>query len=98
MTTSRPREWRSRPLVDDWNWQALGRCRETVPELFFPEDYGRAGLRAREERAKQICRDCPVVTPCREHALNAPETHGVWGAMSARERARSVTVTDRLSS
>jgi WhiB family redox-sensing transcriptional regulator len=98
MTTSRRREWRSRPLVDDWNWQAQGRCRESAPELFFPEDYGRTGLRAREEQAKQICRDCPVVTHCREHALNMPETHGVWGAMSALDRTRPFTVVDRLSS
>jgi WhiB family transcriptional regulator, redox-sensing transcriptional regulator len=31
-----------------------------------------------------------LVPQCREHALNAPEQHGVWGAMSARERARAL--------
>lgn len=77
-----------RPLTDDWEWQALGRCRLLGPDLFFPEDAGRTGLRAREERAKQICRSCPVLTRCRAHALATREPHGVWGAMSASERAR----------
>ncbi|WP_372481300.1 WhiB family transcriptional regulator [Mycolicibacterium lacusdiani] len=31
----------------------------------------RTGLRAREERAKRICLDCPVLNRCREHALSA---------------------------
>ncbi|MCW2514748.1 MAG: Transcription factor WhiB [Mycobacterium sp.] len=77
-----------RPLLDDWTWQELGSCRRSAPEIFFPEDAGRSGLRAREERAKQICRRCPVLSRCREHALAVGETHGVWGAMSARERTR----------
>jgi WhiB family transcriptional regulator, redox-sensing transcriptional regulator len=78
-----------RPLLEDWTWQELGRCRRSAPEIFFPEDAGRSGLRAREEQAKQICRRCPVLVRCREHALAAGETHGVWGAMSARERSRA---------
>ena len=58
------------------------------PEVFFPEDAGRIGRRAREEHAKRICRDCPVVTDCGDHALSTRETYGVWGAMSARDRTR----------
>jgi WhiB family redox-sensing transcriptional regulator len=80
-----------RPLAEDWTWQTLGTCRQLAPEVFFPEDRGRSGLRAREERAKQICRACPVLTACREHALATRETHGVWGAMSARDRAKLLT-------
>ncbi len=77
-----------RPLLEDWTWQELGSCRRAAPEIFFPEDAGRSGLRAREERAKRICRACPVLARCREHALAVGETHGVWGAMSARDRIR----------
>ncbi len=80
-----------RPLLDDWTWQELGSCRASAPEVFFPEDSGRSGLRGREERAKRICRGCPVLVRCREHALAAGEAHGVWGAMSARERSRAST-------
>lgn len=85
-------EWHTpRPLVEEWNWQTLGSCRRLPPEVFFPEDAGRTGRRAREEHAKRICRECPVVKDCREHALAVRETHGVWGAMSARDRAKLLT-------
>lgn len=77
-----------RPLSEDWDWQSRGRCRQLGPDIFFPEDAGRLGLRAREEAAKRICRECPVLTLCRDHALTMRETHGVWGAMSAADRAR----------
>ncbi|MCV7224815.1 WhiB family transcriptional regulator [Mycolicibacterium komossense] len=79
---------RLRPVVDDWSWQARGKCLRWPTEIFFPEDLGRPGLRAREQRAKQICRDCPVLMQCRDHALGTPEVHGVWGATTARERAQ----------
>lgn len=82
-------EWRTpRPLMEDWTWQVRGSCRQLAPEVFFPEDSGRSGLRAREEHAKQICRGCPVLGDCRDHALATRESHGVWGAMSARDRQR----------
>lgn len=77
-----------RPLTEEWTWQVRGSCRQMAPEVFFPEDSGRSGLRAREERAKQICLDCPVLASCRDHALSVGERHGVWGAMSARDRLR----------
>jgi hypothetical protein len=47
--------------------------------------------RAQEERAKRICRDCPVIAECREHAVRTPETYGIWGATTPRERAGSIT-------
>ena len=56
-------------------------------EEFFPDDPSRSSLRRREDAAKRICRQCPVVNECRDHALRTPELHGVWGAMTARERA-----------
>jgi len=42
--------------------------------------------RAREERAKAICRACPVLEQCREHALAVQEPYGIWGAMGEGER------------
>lgn len=78
-----------RPLAEEWTWQSRGRCRQLSPEVFFPEDAGRTGLRTREEHAKRICLNCPVLTDCRDHALAMRETHGVWGAMSARDRRRA---------
>lgn len=76
------------PRSDDWSWQLQGRCRGYPSEVFFPESEDRQSRRGREAAAKQICGGCAVVALCREHALNTPEVHGVWGAMTARERAR----------
>jgi WhiB family redox-sensing transcriptional regulator len=40
------------------------------------------------DRARKICADCPVVEPCREHALEHRIEHGVWVGCSERERRR----------
>jgi WhiB family redox-sensing transcriptional regulator len=41
----------------------------------------------REHRAKAICRECPVLEKCRDHALAVGEVYGIWGGMSESERA-----------
>ena len=76
------------PVEDAWNWQLRGSCLGYPLDVFFPEDTRRSDLRRHEEAAKQICRGCPVLDRCREHALSTPEQHGVWGAMTPTERAR----------
>lgn len=78
------------PTEDAWGWQRQGNCLGHPPAVFFPEDDLTPGRRRREEAAKRICRGCPVLAQCLEHALKTPETHGVWGAMSARERAKEL--------
>ncbi|MGO4205435.1 WhiB family transcriptional regulator [Rhodococcus sp. TAF43] len=35
-----------------------------------------------------ICMTCPVLTPCRSHALHGPERFGIWGGTTPTERAR----------
>lgn len=75
------------PTEDAWSWQKHGKCLGHPVEVFFPDDRP-ASLRRREEvAAKIICRQCPVLEECRDHALRTPEQHGVWGAMTANERA-----------
>jgi WhiB family redox-sensing transcriptional regulator len=76
-----------RPVLEEWTWQQRGRCLNLPSEVFFPEDATRTCRRAQEERAKRICRGCPVITECREHAVRMPETYGIWGATTPRERA-----------
>jgi WhiB family redox-sensing transcriptional regulator len=29
-----------------------------------------------------VCRSCPVLQNCREHALQVKEPYGVWGGMT----------------
>lgn len=40
----------------------------------------------REQRAKEMCRQCPVIQECRSHALEVGEPYGVWGGLSESER------------
>ena len=63
-------------------WMAEGNCRLHPPATFFPSD----GVGV--ERARKICRNCPVVETCLEFALEERIDHGVWGGCSERERRR----------
>jgi WhiB family transcriptional regulator, redox-sensing transcriptional regulator len=60
------------------------RCaqRDQDPELWFPAN----GDRATAERAKAICRICPVRSACLEWALAANERTGIWGGTTPNER------------
>jgi WhiB family redox-sensing transcriptional regulator len=75
------------PNTDLWDWQLEGACRGLDSSLFFHPDNERGPSRARRENeAKTICASCPVVDPCRAHALEVREPYGVWGGLSEAER------------
>ena len=38
-----------------------------------------------DDRAKDVCRRCPVLAQCRAHGL-ACEDYGIWGGLTAKER------------
>lgn len=63
-------------------WMADGKCRSYPPAVFFPSD----GVGV--DRARKICKDCPVAETCLEYALEQRIEHGVWGGCSERERRR----------
>jgi len=63
-------------------WMADGNCRLHPPATFFPSD----GVGV--DRARKICRDCPVLSTCLEFSLDERIDHGVWGGCSERERRR----------
>ncbi len=75
------------PNADIWNWQLQGVCRGVDSSMFFHPDgeRGRARMQ-REQRAKEMCRQCPVIQECRSHALEVGEPYGVWGGLSESER------------
>src|SRR5512135_1307302 len=76
-------------LPDSAGWQQAAACRFEDRDLFFPpeEERGRyAGFR--EAAAQRICRSCPVREECLGYALAADERYGVWGGMTAEQRAR----------
>ena len=69
-------------------WQERAACRGPLGSVFFPPVLTERKVEklAREERAKEICRMCPVLAECREYAISIREPHGVWGGMSEQER------------
>ena len=75
------------PVAETWDWQMRGACRGMDSAFFFHPEGERGPARAnREERAKQVCMGCPVLGPCRRHALAVHEPYGVWGGLSESER------------
>ncbi|MCP2163756.1 WhiB family transcriptional regulator [Goodfellowiella coeruleoviolacea] len=75
------------PVSEVWDWQLRGACRSMSSEVFFHPEQERGRARARrQERAKQICRQCPVMAECREHALAVEEPFGIWGGLDEQER------------
>jgi WhiB family redox-sensing transcriptional regulator len=77
--------------VDD-EWQIRAACRGPHSEVFYPPTSfeRRDEKAAREARAKEICRTCPVKSPCLEYALKIRENHGIWGGLSEAERRNLV--------
>lgn len=84
------------PTASQWDWQLESACRGMNSDVFFHPDgeRGRARLN-REMRAKMVCRSCPVMEQCRQHALNVAEPYGVWGGLSESERAQLLSSAAR---
>jgi len=59
-----------------------GACREADPALFVSDGDGSA------DRAKGICSRCEIRLDCLALALSTSRLDGVWGGLTARERAR----------
>ncbi|MEV4894234.1 WhiB family transcriptional regulator [Nonomuraea sp. NPDC055795] len=67
------------------SWLRRGACRTSDPELFFPLALGPE----QEARAKAVCAECQVLDQCRDYALSAGESEGIWGGMTPDERRRA---------
>lgn len=84
------------PHLDVWEWQQRGSCRGMDSAYFFHPDGERNPARAqRIAKAKAVCRTCPVLEMCRQHALTVQEPYGVWGGMSESERENTIKARKR---
>jgi WhiB family redox-sensing transcriptional regulator len=63
-------------------WMKRAQCRGEDRALFFP------ALGANAAKARAICAICPVRRECLAYALADPESAGVWGGISERERRK----------
>lgn len=62
-----------------------------APELFFPERHegGNGGYAPGILRmAVKACEGCPIKIDCGIYAIKFEEEYGVWGGMTAAERAK----------
>lgn len=66
----------------DWTEQAA--CRDADPELFYPSS---PRPLAAQPAIREFCAVCPVQPICLRTALQRWERYGVWGGMSASQRA-----------
>src|SRR5664280_2821949 len=90
--------WLPGPIIDKWEWQLSGACRDEDPTLFFHPEGERGPTReAREGAAKAICRRCPVIRECAAHALalGHPAPHAV--GLAGCERVRGTLPDHRAA-
>jgi WhiB family transcriptional regulator, redox-sensing transcriptional regulator len=69
------------------DWRDRAACRDTDPELFFPDGDNRSA-RTKVKAAKLVCRGCPVNTACLSWALTSDQQAGIWGGLTEEERRR----------
>jgi len=87
MSKHNPQILNLRPVYDEWAWQEESNCKNVDSELFFLEPLLRGKQkREKERKAKEVCKGCPVVNECLQHAMRTPEYFGVWGGTTADER------------
>lgn len=77
--------------VDRPQWVDLAACAGLSPAMFFSSGDGTPGdgLSMGDSMAAQlVCGECPVREECLVWAMERNEKHGVWGGLTAEERAK----------
>lgn len=62
----------------------LGACHDVDPAVFHPDPDDENAA----EFAKSVCACCVIRLDCLVLALHTPDLDGVWGGLTAVERAR----------
>ena len=71
-------------LEEDEPWRLAAACRGLLGAVdFWPDEFRSTEVAP----AKAVCAQCAVREECLERALRRPE-HGVWGGLTASERAK----------
>ena len=89
MTTSYAEQLLFARLSPQGKWTREALCaRSGTPDLWFPRPNTSQGAMRDTEKAKTICGQCPVRSACLQWAMDARESHGVWGGLTEQERER----------
>ncbi len=68
--------------LESFVWQEGANCVNKDRDIFFAGQ----GENAAVAEAKAVCADCDVRMVCLEYAVRNPQTLGIWGRTTARER------------
>jgi WhiB family redox-sensing transcriptional regulator len=78
-----------RPATGDPDWRRRAACAGLDTNLFFPAPGAHP---ADTQRAKAVCRHCPVAADCLAFALETDDSDGraagIFGGLSPRQRAQ----------
>lgn len=78
------------------DWRERRECRDSDPEIFFPEDADDdLERRARTIQAKSVCARCDVREMCLDFALRNGDDAGIFGGLDADERQPLVPGYDK---
>lgn len=75
--------------MTETEWAKRGLCRDEDPDLFFPIGHHGPTGEVETEKAKAVCRGCPVLAECRADVLANPPEFGVWAALTPDERRKT---------
>lgn len=83
--TVRPLPVYTETLIVPEPWTQEAACAQLPPDLWFPTP---SDPHRHATRAKAVCGRCPVAGECLDYANRIGEQHGIWGGLTANERAR----------
>jgi WhiB family transcriptional regulator, redox-sensing transcriptional regulator len=69
-------------------WKKLAACAGMGTGMFFLDGDKRRGIAARREKtekARAVCRHCPVTPECLDFAIRT-RSAGIWGGLTEKER------------
>ncbi|WP_242882648.1 WhiB family transcriptional regulator [Actinomadura litoris] len=78
------------------SWEDLASCAGMGTNMFFPNESGWSGAE-QAERAKAICRDCPVRAECLAMAMADADLRGIWGGTTWHERKAAREVANEAA-
>lgn len=78
--------------LDDALWFPAGQSgrptKTAQPDTALLAELGRSLDLSNRQRALRICRSCPVIDACADHAIENGERYGIWGGLTPQQRAR----------
>lgn len=73
-------------VLDDESWQTEAACMGQQAIMYVHHGERKQDKVRREAAAKDICRSCPVIKTCLEHAIANDEKGAIWGGLNDEER------------